>query len=296
MKKINILGAPLDMGASKRGVRLGAWALRLSGIISRLKNLGYEVFDNGDIFVRDNYENDFSYKNLNNYEVVRDANRNLYLKLKEIQKEGVSLLLGGDHSLGIGSIKASLENYDDLCVVWIDAHADINTDFGTPSGNIHGMSLASVMGLGTNELSNIVKTDKFLKPENLIYIGIRDLDYEEKETIKKYNIKNYTMTDICEKSLGVVMREVCEFIKTKKHLHVSFDIDSVDSYFVPGTGTRVSYGLSPSETRFILEKLSQTDKLVSCDLVEVNPLLDEKNKTAELATSLILALFGDKLL
>ncbi|MFR6454844.1 MAG: arginase [Peptoniphilus lacrimalis] len=297
-KKISIIGLPLDMGASIRGARLGPSALRLNGLIRELKSLDLEIKDLGDIEVSNSYEDQIGPKNLKNYQIVKEACTKLYNKVDEIIKnKNLPLVLGGDHSLAIGSVKAALNNYPDLGVIWIDTHGDINNEKISPSGNIHGMSLSAIMGLACEELSNIGQNKNFLKSQNLVYIGLRDLDKEEREVLKDYNIKAFSLQEIDEYSIGKVTKEALKYLNEKtNHIHVSLDIDVVDPIYAPGTGTRKNGGLTPREIFLLTEILSKSDLITSVDLVEVNPLLDIKSQTSVLAIDIAKSLFGEKLL
>lgn len=297
-KKISIIGLPLDMGASIRGARLGPSALRLNGLIGELKSLDLEIKDLGDIEVSNSYEDQVGPKNLKNYQIVKEACTKLYNKVDEIIKnKNLPLVLGGDHSLAIGSVKAALNNYPDLGVIWIDTHGDINNEKISPSGNIHGMSLSAIMGLACEELSNIGQNKNFLKSQNLVYIGLRDLDKEEREVLKDHNIKAFSLQEIDEYSIGKVTKEALKYLNEKtNHIHVSLDIDVVDPIYAPGTGTRKNGGLTPREIFLLTEILSKSDLITSVDLVEVNPLLDIKSQTSVLAIDIAKSLFGQKLL
>ena len=297
-KKISIIGLPLDMGASIRGARLGPSALRLNGLIRELKSLDLEIKDLGDIEVSNSYEDQIGPKNLKNYQIVKESCTKLYNKVDEIIKnKNLPLVLGGDHSLAIGSVKAALNNYPDLGVIWIDTHGDINNEKISPSGNIHGMSLSAIMGLTCEELSNIGQNKNFLKSQNLVYIGLRDLDKEEREVLKDHNIKAFSLQEIDEYSIGKVTKEALKYLNEKtNHIHVSLDIDVVDPIYAPGTGTRKNGGLTPREIFLLTEILSKSDLITSVDLVEVNPLLDIKSQTSVLAIDIAKSLFGQKLL
>ncbi len=297
-KNISIIGVPLDMGASIRGARLGPDAIRLSGLVDELKDLDLNIKDLGNISVNPSYKIQIGPKNLKNYEIVKETCEKLYEEVDKTIKEGrIPLTLGGDHSIAIGSIKASLNNFEDLGVIWIDTHGDINNEKISPSGNIHGMSLAAIMGLACDELSKIGQNKNFLKAENLVYIGLRDLDKGERTLLKEKNIKAYSLQEIDEYSIGKVAKDAIKYLEEKtESIHVSLDIDVVDPLFAPGTGTRKNGGLTPREIYLLTEIISKQDSIKSIDLVEVNPLLDIRNQTVNLAIDIAKSLFGQKLL
>lgn len=297
-KNISLIGAPLDMAASLRGCRLGPDAIRLAGIVKRLEGIGYNVKDCGDIPVKNHLDKERAANNLNNLEIVKKANQDLYEKVKEEFAAGqFPIVLGGDHSIAMGSIKASLEHNPNLGVIWFDAHGDINTDKTSPSGNIHGMPVASLMGFGAEELLDIGKKEYLLKKENIVYIGSRDLDAGERKTMKDLGVKVYTMHEVDYYGIKVVMEEAIEYLKDKcDSIHVSFDMDVLDPEVAPGTGTKVPGGMGYREAHLSLELVAKTEKLVSAEFVEVNPALDLENKTAKAAVALAGSLMGEWLI
>lgn len=297
-KNLALIGAPFDMAASLRGARLGPDAIRLAGIHPRLEAIGYNVKDFGNIEARNNLNTARSDNNLNNMEYVVEANQNLYEAFdKAFTEDYFPVMLGGDHSLAIGTIKASLKHYPDLGVLWIDAHGDINTAETSPSGNIHGMPVATLMGMGAQELIDVGQSDVLLKKENIVFVGLRDLDTGERKAIKELGIKYYTMHEVDSLGIKKVMTEALDYLSERTdHIHLSYDMDSLDPTVAPGTGTKVPGGMSYREAHLALEMISQTEKLVSVDLVEVNPILDEQNKTGEAAAALAGSLLGEWLI
>lgn len=292
-KKINIIGVPFDMGASTMGARLGPEAIRIVGLEENLKELGYNVEDLGDLAIENGYEIERSKDNLNNFELVYNANDILYLAVNEIHEhKEFPLILGGDHSQVLGSVKALMNNYENPGVIYFDAHADINTEETSLTGNIHGMPIAFLMGKGNEKLSNL-GNDLRLKAENIVYIGLRDVDPGEREIIENLGIKAYTMESIDKMGIEKVMEESIEYINTKAdHIHVSFDVDCLDPKLAPGTGVKVPGGLNFREAKTALRMLAPMEKIRSIEFVEVNPLLDNQSETAEIATELIKTLFG----
>ncbi|MCD1147690.1 arginase [Peptoniphilus sp. KCTC 25270] len=297
-KNISIIGAPLDMGASLRGCRLGPDAIRLAGMVRRIEEIGYDVKDCGNVEVKNHLGMDRAPNNLNNLELVKKANMDLYEAVKtELKAEQFPLILGGDHSIAIGSIKAVLDKYPNLGVIWFDAHGDINTNDTSPTGNIHGMPVATLLGLGAEELLEIGQKESLLKKENIVYIGSRDLDGGERTMMKDLGIKVYTMHEVDYYGIKHVMEEAIEYLKDRcEHIHVSFDMDVLDPTVAPGTGTKVPGGMGYREAHLSLELVAKTEKLVSAEFVEVNPALDMENMTAKAAVALAGSLLGEWLI
>ncbi len=292
---ISIIGVPLDMGASQLGTRLGPEAIRIAGLIDRLEAMDYSIEDLGNMIVRSEYKIVKSPDKLNHLEIVRDVNDTLSKIVDRIiKKDRLPLILGGDHSSVLGSVKGVLNNYKNPGIIYFDAHADINTDKTTPTGNIHGMPIASLMGMGDKRLIKVGESRGVLKPENIVYIGLRDLDPGEREVIKKLNIKAYSVQEIDRIGIEEVMNEAIEYVtKDTDAIHISFDVDCLDPKVAPGTGVKVLGGLNFREAKIALELTSQIENICSVEFVEVNPLLDDQNETAEVATALICALFGE---
>lgn len=296
--QVALIGCPMDMGASLRGGRLGPEAIRLAGLQERLEKIGYHVTDHGDVEVHNDYGHKRDQGNLNHLAMVKEANENLYKKVDQVLEEGAfPLILGGDHSIAIGSIKAVLNHYPDLGVLWFDAHGDINTTETTPSGNIHGMPVATLMGQGSSQLLEIGQKDHLLKRENLVYIGSRDLDLGERQMMRDFGVKVFTMHEVDALGVQRVIKEALDYLEDKtKHIHVSFDMDVLDPEVAPGTGTKVPGGMAYREGHLCLESVAQTGQLVSCEFVEVNPILDHENKTAQAAVALAGSLLGEWLI
>lgn len=297
-KNISIIGAPLDMAASLRGCRLGPDAIRLAGIVERLEAIGYEVTDLGNIQVQNTLAQDRAANNLNHLDLVVKANKDLYDLVSQVMDRGdFPLVLGGDHAIALGTINAVLDHHPDVGVLWFDAHGDINTDQTTPSGNIHGMPVASLMGLGAQDLLNIGSGQALLKKENIVYIGSRDLDPGERTMIKGQKIKTYTMHEVDYHGIKQVMEEALDYLlaRTDK-VHLSFDMDVLDPEVAPGTGTKVPGGMNYREANLAMELLAQTGRLVSAEFVEVNPALDIENKTAKAAAVLAGSVLGEWLI
>ncbi|HDP4574828.1 TPA: arginase [Staphylococcus aureus] len=298
-KAIDIIGAPSTFGQRKLGVDLGPTAIRYAGLISRLKQLDLDAYDKGDIKVPAvNIEKFHSeQKGLRNYDEIIDVNQKLNKEVSaSIENNRFPLVLGGDHSIAVGSVSAISKHYNNLGVIWYDAHGDLNIPEESPSGNIHGMPLRILTGEGPKELIEL--NSNVIKPENIVLIGMRDLDKGERQFIKDHNIKTFTMSDIDKLGIKEVIENTIEYLKSRNvdGVHLSLDVDALDPLETPGTGTRVLGGLSYRESHFALELLHQSHLISSMDLVEVNPLIDSNNHTAEQAVSLVGTFFGETLL
>ncbi|PZG80277.1 arginase [Staphylococcus aureus] len=298
-KAIDIIGAPSTFGQRKLGVDLGPTAIRYAGLISRLKQLDLDVYDKGDIKVPAvNIEKFHSeQKGLRNYDEIIDVNQKLNKEVSaSIENNRFPLVLGGDHSIAVGSVSAISKHYNNLGVIWYDAHGDLNIPEESPSGNIHGMPLRILTGEGPKELLEL--NSNVIKPENIVLIVMRDLDKGERQFIKDHNIKTFTMSDIDKLGIKEVIENTIEYLKSRNvdGVHLSLDVDALDPLETPGTGTRVLGGLSYRESHFALELLHQSHLISSMDLVEVNPLIDSNNYTAEQAVSLVGTFFGETLL
>ncbi|MFS0674923.1 arginase [Ornithinibacillus sp. 179-J 7C1 HS] len=294
--KISLIGVPMDLGQSRRGVDMGPSALRYAGAIERLQSLHYDIHDLGDIPINrpDKYEDGSKLKNL---EQVIEANETLAEMVDaEIKKGRFPLVLGGDHSIAIGSLAGISKHYENLGVIWYDAHGDLNTSDTSPSGNIHGMPLAVSLGIGHERLTNIYNYAPKVKPENIVIIGARSLDPGERELIREMGIKVYTMHEIDRMGMSKVMEETIEYFKGNTDgVHLSLDLDGLDPTEAPGVGTPVLGGMTYRESHLAMEMLEESELITSLEVVEVNPILDEKNKTATLAVGLMGSLFGEKL-
>lgn len=293
-KKISLVGVPMDLGQSRRGVDMGPSAIRYGGVKERLQNLNHEVIDLGDIEIPLVGEEKEELKNLS--EVVL-ANKTLAKTVDNIvSKNNFPLVLGGDHSIAIGTLAGLYPHYNNLGVIWYDAHGDLNTEKTSPSGNIHGMPLAASLGLGQPELTSIHYDSAKIKPENVVLIGIRDLDEAEKKLIKDLNIKIFTMHEVDLLGMPEVIAQTINYLKDKTDgVHLSFDLDGIDPAEAPGVGTPVLGGLTYRESHLTMELLYDSGIITSAEFVEVNPMLDIKSQTAEITVGLISSLLGEKL-
>ncbi len=298
-KNISIIGVPMDLGQLRRGVDMGPSAIRYAGIIERLERLDFDIEDLGDIEIgRAERKQSEVTTNLRNLKEVANASEKLAKAVDEtIEKQHFPLVFGGDHSIAIGTLAGVSKHYQNLGVIWFDAHGDLNTSETSPSGNIHGMPLAVSLGIGEPSLTNIYGYNPKINPNNIVIIGARSLDDGEKELIKKLGIKVYTMHEIDRLGMTRVMDETIEYLKDRTDgVHLSLDLDGLDPHDAPGVGTPVLGGISYRESHLAMEMLAEAKLITSAEFVEVNPILDDKNKTASVAVALMGSLFGEKLL
>ena len=297
-KKVSIVGVPMDLGQIRRGVDMGPSALRYAGLIEEIKSLGFEVQDYGDIHIHRSTTGTDQEQNLKNLQEVIKTSEELCMELDEIvSKGGFPLVLGGDHSISIGSIAGISKHYKELGVIWYDAHADLNTAETSPSGNIHGMPLATNIGLGHPFLLNIGGYSPKIKPENIVIVGARSIDEGEKALIREKGIKVFTMHEIDRKGMTAVMEETIAYLKERTDgVHLSLDLDAIDPVDAPGVGTPVLGGVTYRESHLAMEMLAEAEMITSAEFVEINPILDNKNQTADVATELVCSLLGKKLI
>ena len=305
-KRIRILGVPLDLGASRRGVDMGPYAVRVAGLEARLEALGHVVEDGGNVPVaiaEQKKEGDPHAKYLK--EITATCTKHAEMVSKTLEAGKFPLSLGGDHSMAAGTVSGVAEFFRQqrrvqeqrIGLIWIDAHADINTPETSPSGNVHGMPLAAILGLGPPELSNIYNFSPKVQPDNCVLVGVRDIDVREKENIRKTGIEVYTMRDIDERGMRTVIEEALRVAgRGTAGYHVSLDMDWIDPEDAPGVGTPVRGGASYREAHLAMEIIADQGRMVSFEIVEVNPVIDEHNRTADLAVELTLSAFGKKIL
>ncbi|KLV23237.1 arginase [Niallia circulans] len=298
MRKLTIIGMPMDLGQMRRGVDMGPSAIRYAGIFERLSKLFSSIEDWGDISVGRPETIIDVQSNLRNLHLIAEKNQMLAEMVdKIIQSKSFPLVLGGDHSIAIGTLAGVSKHYTNLGVIWYDAHGDLNTAETSPSGNIHGMPLAVSLGYGHELLTNILGTSPKIKPEHVVIIGARSLDEGERRLIKELGIKVFTMHEIDRLGMTKVMESTIDYLKEKTDgVHLSLDLDGLDPNDAPGVGTPVPGGISYRESHLAMEMLAESGLITSAEFVEVNPILDERNKTASLAVALMGSLFGEKLL
>jgi len=302
-RRIQVLGVPLDLGASRRGVDMGPSAMRVAGLEARLEELGHQVADGGNIRVEIAETQVPGSRNARYLkEITETCTRIAGAVLKTLEEGRTPLLLGGDHSLAAGSASGVAEFYwrqeKKIGLVWIDAHSDINTPETSPSGNVHGMPLAALLGLGPESLARICGFAPKIAAENAVLIGVRDIDSAERENIRRAGMTHvYTMRDIDERGMRVVMEEALAAAGNgTAGYHVSLDMDWIDPEDAPGVGTPVRGGATYREAHLAMEILADDGRMLSFEIVEVNPVIDEHNRTAELAVELACSAFGKKIL
>jgi len=295
--RISIIGVPLDLGADRRGVDMGPSAIRHAGLRERLEIMGYEIDDKGDIMVNRPDVCPADGESLKYLDEIERVNSQLCQRIDEEMGKGYfPLVLGGDHSIAIGTIAGVLQHKKKLGVLWFDAHGDINTPETSPSGNIHGMSVAVSLGNGHQRLMNIGGLSAQLEPTKIVMIGIRDLDLGEKILLKKLGVVVFTMHEIDIMGMAKVMEEAIRIVSDGTDgIHVSFDMDVMDPLHAPGVGTPVVGGLTYRESHLAMELLSTANIITSAEFAEVNTVLDNKNQTAKVAVALIGSLLGERL-
>ena len=294
MAKISVLGIPLDLGAGRRGVDMGPSALRLAGLAPMLGRLGHDVADLGNVQMPV-LEAIPSKNGLHYAETVAETCRQAYLRLKDVPAGVFPIALGGDHSVSMGSV-SGFAQAGRTGVIWVDAHADLNTPHSSPSGNIHGMPLSHLLGSGDKRLLDIWGGGPVLGPRDLVFIGLRSLDPFERAFVHEHEIRAYTMKEIDRRGLATVAEEALEYLSDAPRLHVSFDADALDPTIAPGVGTPVPGGLTYREAHLLMELLADSEKVTSLDLVEVNPVLDVKNSTGRIMVEMASSLLGKAIL
>lgn len=294
---VRIVGVPMDLGQKRRGVDMGPSALRYAGLQARLEQLGYSVHDSGNVIVPGIEEiqgGGTTPGRAHNASTIGHVCQDAYAAAMRGFGAGETLIvLGGDHSIAMGSVAAALDRPIRTGVIWVDAHADFNTPLTTPSGNVHGMVVAALMGRCPAPLQ--VGTTR-LEPELMAMIGIRDLDLEERDALSDSGIFVNTMRDIDEQGMADVVADVLRQFRGVDAIHVSLDMDALDPSAAPGVGTPVPGGLTYREAHLIMEMLADDGRVRSLDIVEVNPILDSGNRTAEVAVELTASLFGQRIL
>jgi len=302
-RRIRILGVPLDLGASRRGVDMGPSAMRVAGLEARLEALGHLVTDGGNIRVEIAETQAPGNENAHYLQQIAETCARTAEAVVETLEEGMTpLLLGGDHSLAAGSVAGVAEFYrrqnQKIGVIWLDAHSDINTPESSPSGNVHGMPLAALLGLEPEPLANIFGYAPKIAAENTVLIGLRDIDSGERDNIRRAGVAEvYTMRDIDERGMRTVMEEALRAAgRGTAGYHVSLDMDWIDPEDAPGVGTPVRGGATYREAHLAMEILADHGRLLSFEIVEVNPVIDEHNRTADLAVELACSAFGKKIL
>ena len=293
---IALIGAPTDIGAGHRGASMGPEALRVAGLAEALRERGLQVFDAGNLVgpVNPWQPPTEGYRHLP--EVVAWNRAVMDAVYGQLRQGRLPILLGGDHCLGVGSITAVArhcrETGKKLRVLWLDAHADFNTSAVTPSGNVHGMPVACLCGVGPEALTHLGGSAPAMQASEIRQIGIRSVDQGEKRLVKEYGLDIYDMRYIDEIGMKRAMEEALEGVDADTHVHVSFDVDFLDPAIAPGVGTTVPGGPNYREAQLVMEMIADTGRVGSIDIVELNPAFDEHNRTGQLAVDLVESLFG----
>src|ERR1051325_4348417 len=301
-KKIRILGVPLDLGQTRRGVDMGPSAVRVAGLEARLEELGHKVEDAGNITVALAETKAIGHPRARYLkEITQTCTKAGDQVIKTLEGGKVPLVIGGDHSVAAGTVSGVSEFFrrknEIVGLLWIDAHSDINTPDSSPSGNVHGMPLAAIMGMWSSELSNIFGFSPKVRAENCVLVGVRDIDTIERDNIRKAGIEVFTMRDIDERGMRAVIEEALRMAgRGTAGYHVSLDMDWIDPEDAPGVGTPVRGGATYREAHLAMEIIADHGRMTSFEIVEVNPVIDEHNRTADLAVELALSAFGKKIL
>jgi arginase len=301
-EKIRIIGVPMDLGASRRGVDMGPSALRVAGLQSRLKQLGRQVEDIGNIPVKQPEEQHYGEKNAKYLEEIAETCKGLAeIVRKSLDEDLFPLVLGGDHSIAVGTTAGVAAHFHKQSkrggLIWLDAHGDMNTPETSPSGNVHGMPLASITGFGPPELTGLAPVKPMVEPRNVVLVGVREIDSKERRFAKESGVHVFTMRDIDERGMREVMSEALRFAgDDTAGIAVSLDMDFVDPSDAPGVGTPVRSGVTYREAHLALEMIADSRAMVSFELVEINPVIDLHNTTATLGAELVLSGLGKKIL
>ncbi len=294
-KPVRIIGVPMDLGQNHRGVDMGPSAVRYANLSRSLRNLGYETFDSGDINIPGHY----ALANTSIQErlplICKGCLSAYELGRQAVEAGEIPIFLGGDHSASIGTVGGVTHNTE-VGLIWIDAHGDFNTPETSESQNVHGMALAVLLGLGPKELVNLGRPGPKVKPSNVVLIGIRDLDEEEKKLVRNSGCTVFTMREVDEIGIRAVLSQTLKNFSHLDNIHISLDLDVMDPQDAPGVGTPSQGGLTYREGQLIMEILSDTGKLHSVDIMEINPILDIQNRTAQMAVNLASSLFGKKII
>lgn len=299
---VHLIGVPLDLGGGRRGVDMGPSAVRIAGIAERVSSLGCKIIDKGDIdspIPETKSEGDPHKKYIR--EIAKVCTKLHQRALQSLEENALPLVIGGDHSLGAGSVGATADyaaaRNASIGLLWIDAHADMNTPSTTPSGNVHGMPLAALLGQEPLELAKIGTSFPKVQPGKTVLIGIRNIDEAEKTKVRDAGVHVFTMKDLDRIGVARVMEQAIALASDgTMGLHVSFDLDVCDPTVAPGVGTPVKGGLNYREAHMVMEMLADADRLLALDLVEINPILDAQNQTAQLGVELALSAFGMRIL
>ncbi len=301
-KPIQIIGVPLDLGASRRGTDAGPSALRISGLGSSLEKMGYEILLEKDIPVP-SMETTKDKKNGSYFkpEILQVCTQLAETTFQTLHSGAFPLVIGGDHSIAMGTVSGVASYFQkkqqDIGLIWFDAHGDMNTPESSPSGNFHGMPLSHLLGYGDKQLSNIMGYKTKVKAENVVLIGVRDIDTMERQLIQQSDIKIFSMRDIDEQGMAKICKQAIDIVTSNTAgFHLSFDVDVCDPSVIPGSGTLVPGGVSFREAHLLLEYCADSAKMISMEVAELNPFLDQLNVSANRTVALIKSAFGQRIL
>src|SRR5581483_2794831 len=294
-RPVTVIGAGLDLGAGRRGVDMGPSAIRYAGLEARIRSLGRDVYDAGDVRAPVPEATDVGELTHRYLGPIKQVCEWLAASVEEAVTEGsVPLVLGGDHSIAMGTLGGMARRHGPGAALWIDAHGDLNRPSTSPTGNVHGMPLAAAFGVAGEVFASDAYPTRSVRRAALV--GIRSLDAGERDLIRELDVRVYTMSEIDRRGVEHVMADALEFLHGEPFLHVSFDLDAVDPMFAPGVGTPVPGGLSYREAHLALELVAESGRLDSLDMVEVNPILDRENDTGRLAVELTASALGQRIL
>jgi arginase len=302
MRRICIIGAPLDMGSDRRGVDMGPSALRVANLNKKLTGLGFTVEDMGNVLVEQAESAAQGPANAKYLPHIADTCERLGKVVENAMEEGqIPLVLGGDHSIAVGTVSGIARHLrrtnQRAGIIWVDAHTDMNTPETSPSGNVHGMPLACLIGTGPDELVNLFGFAPKVDPKNVVLVGIRDVDQTERKLVRDSGVTCFTMREIDERGMRGVMSQALEIAnRDTSGFHLSLDLDAVDPGYAPGVGTPVSGGMTYREAHLAMEMVADDGRMIAMEVVEVNPVIDEVNRTANLAVELILSAMGKKII
>jgi arginase len=296
-RNLAIIGAALDLGAGRRGVDMGPSAIRYAGLDDRLRTLGFSVADLGNVEVAIAEAASEGDPQARFLDEIKDANARIAGLVGESAERGAApVVLGGDHSLAIGTLGGLAAQHGAGGVIWFDAHGDLNIPETSPSGNVHGMPLAAALGLATETFASDAWPLPALDPEHVALVGIRSLDEGERELVHELGVAVYTMSDLDRRGVEPVLAEALDRVSGASFVHVSLDMDVVDPEVAPGVGTPVRGGLSYREAHLAMELVAEWGEFGSFEVVEVNPILDRENATGKLAVDLTASAFGERIL
>lgn len=288
---IHVIGIQMDLGASKRGVNMGPLAIRYTGLMEKLSELGFSAVDKGDIVAG---EPETENPKMKNFKPIFEANKSLFEKVTDTLSHGaLPVILGGDHCVAAGSIAATRNHYNNIGIIWVDAHGDFNSDETSHSGNMHGMPLSAVTGFGPEKMVAFAEKIKYVDPNHVAVVGGRDIDPDERKRMSESGVHVFSIHDVDRLGMTEVMNRAIEVAGSGTDgIHVSFDVDAITPQEAPGVGTPVHSGLTVREAFLAAELVAESGKLIALDMVEINPILDERNRTGILACELILAFLG----